>query len=464
MVFLNLLIKPLALFGIDATVQNRVGPSEYGVYFSLLNLSVILNILLDLGINNFTTKRIAQRPEIAKRYFGRIFSFRFILFFIYFFSTLALASILNYSSKAIYLLCILGANQFFIISTAYCRSHFAGFHFFKTDALISVLDRFLLIILGGFVLFSPFSKWTMSIEIFIWIQFICYFTTFCIALLFLYKHIEKPLLKWDLSFSFSFVKRSLPYALLIVLMLLYTRLDGVMLERIHKNGAYESGIFAQGFRLLDALYMFGMIFAGLLFPMFSKQLKNDTSAVKPLLKTAGNLLISGALLIVIIAVFNSFYLLNLIYINVKEAIPAFQWLMFGFIAICMNFIFGTLLTANGSMKVLNITSSFGIIVNIGLNIWLIPRYGSEGAAFASFVTQSFTAFVQFFYCLRIFDLSISFNTISKYVLFVVLIVSLSYWQSKSNFLIFYQLFIGTLLMFTLSFIDLKNIRKLFLKG
>ena len=56
MVLLNLLVKPIALFGIDATVQNRVGPESYGLYFSLLNLSVIFNTLLDLGINNFTTK------------------------------------------------------------------------------------------------------------------------------------------------------------------------------------------------------------------------------------------------------------------------------------------------------------------------------------------------------------------------------------------------------------------------
>ncbi len=47
MMFLNLLIKPIALFGIDATVQNRVGAAEYGLYFSLLNFSVILNMLLD---------------------------------------------------------------------------------------------------------------------------------------------------------------------------------------------------------------------------------------------------------------------------------------------------------------------------------------------------------------------------------------------------------------------------------
>ena len=71
MVLLNLLVKPIALFGIDAAVQNRVGPENYGLYFSLLNLSVLFNTLLDLGINNYTTKNLAQDPEKIKKYFSK---------------------------------------------------------------------------------------------------------------------------------------------------------------------------------------------------------------------------------------------------------------------------------------------------------------------------------------------------------------------------------------------------------
>lgn len=463
-IFLNLLIKPISLFGIDATVQNKVGPEEYGLYFSLLNLSVILNMLLDLGINNYTTKRIAQRPEIAKRYFSKVFSFRLILFLIYFVVLLVFAFVLNYSSKALFILTILGVNQFFVMSTAYCRSHFAGFHFFKLDAVISVLDRFLLILIGGVFLFTPFTKMTMTIELFVWIQFYCYFITFCIALFLLLKHIERPFLNWDLKFSFSFVKKSLPYATLIVLMTLYSRLDGVMLERIHPNGAYESGIFAQGFRLLDALFMFGMIFAGLLFPMFSKQLKNDTEGVKPLLKTSGNLLMAGSILIVLVAVFNANYLLGLIYERAHESVPAFQWLMFGFLAICMNFIFGTLLTANGNLLVLNTASIFGILINIGLNFYLIPTYGALGAAIVSFITQSTIAIFQFYYCLKIFKIRISMNTFFKYTFFVTLLVLVSFWQSTNDLLILIQLLLGIILMFSFSFVDIKNLKDLVLKN
>jgi hypothetical protein len=39
MVVLNILIKPFAIFGIDAAVQNNVGTKEYGFYFTLLNFS-----------------------------------------------------------------------------------------------------------------------------------------------------------------------------------------------------------------------------------------------------------------------------------------------------------------------------------------------------------------------------------------------------------------------------------------
>jgi O-antigen/teichoic acid export membrane protein len=210
--------------------------------------------------------------------------------------------------------------------------------------------------------------------------------------------------------------------------------------------------------------MFGMIFVGLLFPMFSKQLKNDNSGIKPLLKTSGNLLISGSILIVVVTTYNAYFLLSLIYEKASESVLAFQWLMVGFLAICMNFIFGTLLTANGNLRILNISSAFGIVLNVGLNFYLIPTHGAEGSAFASFVTQSFIALIQFFYCLRIFKLNISLITILNYSLFVLALVLISNWLVNSDWLISIQLVLGISLMFILSFIDLKNLKELFLKS
>jgi hypothetical protein len=40
-VLVNLLVKPISLFAVDAGFQNTLGHEEYGVYFSLLNFSLL---------------------------------------------------------------------------------------------------------------------------------------------------------------------------------------------------------------------------------------------------------------------------------------------------------------------------------------------------------------------------------------------------------------------------------------
>lgn len=463
-VLLNLLVKPIALFGIDATVQNRVGPENYGLYFSLLNLSVLFNILLDIGINNFTTKNLAQDPKKIKKYFRKVFSFRLILFIVYLVFTLCLALFLGYSGKAIYLLYFLMLNQFLALSIAYLRSHFAGFHFFKTDAFISILDRFLLIIIGGVWLFSSFGPDQVKIEEFIWIQTFCYATTLIVGLSLLVKHIGRPYLQWDFGFGVSVIKKSWPYALLIVLMILYTRIDGVMLERIHPNGAYEAGVYAQGFRLLDALFMFGMIFAGLLFPIFSRQLKISLTVVLDLVKASANLLLSGIVIIVFVTVFNSSLILSWIYNDVNDAIRPFQFLMLGFFPIGMNFIFGTLLTANGNLKILNSISAIGIIANISINLVLIPLHGALGAAIATFATQGVTAVAQFLYCINKFKIPKKASGILKFLFLSVGLYGISHFFYTSPYLMVIQIIMGLAFIFMLSLIDIKAIKKLILSS
>ncbi|MFM7234257.1 MAG: hypothetical protein ACKOZM_06670, partial [Flavobacteriales bacterium] len=52
----NLLIKPFYLLIIEAQVQERIGAENFGLYFALLNISFILNILPDLGITNWNNR------------------------------------------------------------------------------------------------------------------------------------------------------------------------------------------------------------------------------------------------------------------------------------------------------------------------------------------------------------------------------------------------------------------------
>jgi len=176
-VVVNLLVKPLAIFGIDARVQNVVGTETYGWYFSLLNLSFLFNMLMDLGMNNLTTKEVAQNPGKAAENAGKLVVLRLVLFIVYALFTMVLGLFIGYQGNQMNLLFVLVFNQLLVTFIAYLRSHLGGLHLFKQDAFISVLDRGILILWAGYLLFFSSSNNEFKIEWFVYIQTAGYLVT-----------------------------------------------------------------------------------------------------------------------------------------------------------------------------------------------------------------------------------------------------------------------------------------------
>jgi len=92
---------------------------------------------------------------------------------------------------------------------------------------------------------------------------------------------------------------------------------------------------------------------------------------------------------------------------VESSVAVFRLIIFGLIPISMNYLFGTLLTANGSMKQLNVTAAIGIAINVTVNLLLIPRMLACGSAVASFCTQFTVSVLQFILAWRIIGFPLS---------------------------------------------------------
>jgi len=463
-VVLNLLIKPFYILGIDAEVQNRVGAEIYGNYFALLNFSFLLNILLDFGITNFNSRNIAQNPQLVNKHFGKLLSIRFTLFFIYVFFTIGSGLVVGYSNQEMYFLSLLVLNQFFVATIQYARSNFAGLHLFKIDAFISVLDRGLLILLCGVLLWSPLFDSNFKIEWFVYAQTITYLFSAINSILILKFKIGNIKLQLKKTFTWALLKQSFPYALLILLMMFYNRIDSVMIERLLVDGNKQAGIYAQGFRFLDAVNMFALLFAGLLLPIFAKLIKQKESFI-PILELALKTLIPISLIIGITAYFFQFDLINLRYNdNIKAAAVSFGYLILAFIPISVTYIFGTLLTANGSLKQLNIMALVGLILNIVLNLIFIPKFKAEGAAIATLITQLITAKIQVLLVYYVFKIKVNWILFVRILTFTVLIISLNYGLTNmlnstfSNLtLMLGSIMVSTLMAFTLKILPLKSV-------
>ena len=145
----------------------------------------------------------------------------------------------------------------------------------------------------------------------------------------------------------------------------------------------------------------------------------------------------------------------------------FGWLLLSFIAISCNYIFGTLLTANGSLKQLNIMAFTGVFINLFLNMILIPEYGSEGAAFASLITQLFTLFSQIIISYRQFHFQLFHVGGIQLLAFIILTCITSYAIHYLNLFstiwyinIITTLIVGGVFSLILRLVSIKDIFKL----
>ena len=435
---LNLLVKPFWIFGIDRTVQNVVGPHDYGVYFALFNFSLILNIILDLGLTNYNNRNISQHQFLLSKHFSNIVVLKFLLAIVYFIVTVAIAFVLGYDVVEVEMLLFLAFNQFLLSFILYLRSNLAGLHLFKTDSFISVLDRLLMIALCSVLLWGNITDKQFQIEWFVYAQTIAYGLTAVIVFILVAAKAEFLKLKFDFTFFRAILRKSLPFALLILLMAFYYRVDSVMLNRMLPEGNVQAGIYAQGFRVLDAATMFAFLFAGLLLPIFSHMIKKKQN-INQMVGLSVMLLLVPVILLAVTSYFYRYELMDLLYHHdITESSPVFGILILAFIPIASSYIFGTLLTANGSLKALNIMSFGGMILNIILNLILIPKYQAFGSAIASIFTQALIAVIQIIISYKIFNFRINYALMIRFLIYLLMIVGACFLAERLNIHWLYQ--------------------------
>jgi O-antigen/teichoic acid export membrane protein len=354
-------------------------------------------------------------------------SLKFVLGLLYVSVTLLIGFfVLGFDLRYIKLLLILCINNFFLSFILFLRSNLLALHLFRIDSIMSVLDRVIMILIVALLIFNFFGL-KIDIMNFVYAQTIGYGLTALIGFLVVLNKTHTFKLNWDWSFNRMILKKSFPFAILVLLMTFYNRLDSVMIERILSGnlGKEQSGIYAKAFRLLDAANMIAYLFSVQLLPLFSRMLKNKEN-IENIVKLSFTLLLTPALIVSVSSLFYADKFCELLYKGNSEGSQILGLLMSCFTAISVTYIFGTLLTANGNLKYLNLMAMSGILINLVLNFILIPKYYAFGSAVASVVTQFLTCLIQVFISYKVFNFKINKRLLISLLLYIIGLIFANY--------------------------------------
>lgn len=472
LITVNILIKPFFVFGIDMKVQNIVGGDAFGLYFSLFNFSYMLQIFNDLGIQYYNNRNIAQYPHLLSKYFWSILSLKTILAFLCIILAVLAAKILGYKGFEWHLLSFLILNQIILSLIFYLRSNISGLQYYRWDSILSIADKILMILFCSILLWGkPFGE-VFKIEWYIYAQTLSYFITCLVAFAILVPHIGKMRFHWNLPLFLVIIKKSYPYALAVFLMTIYLRSDGVMIERLLPESLRktESGAYASAYRILDAVNTLGLLFAGLLMPMFARLLKTaDKEAIHSLLGFSFR-----SLMVVTIAVSVGvcFYRNEIVHLLLEDSTD-YTGLVLGVFIFCFNcsaviYTFGSLLTVNRSLRAMNTFFSIGVLLNILLNFLVIPTHKALGSAVVTLITQSLIALSQILLCYYLLKIHLGWAYWFKILLYAF--ITVLFFAGSRYFLpvgtVWYFGFLGAgslcaILAFIIKMLDIHELKILF---
>ena len=149
------------------------------------------------------------------------------------------------------------------------RSNISGLHLFAMDSVLSVLDKVLMIGFCGILLWGNVINAPFSVFHFIYAQTLAYIITATVVFTIIIVKTKLFKLQLNIPLLLITLKQTIPYAFLVLTMTFYYRLDAIMLDLMLVDGEQQAAIYAQAYRLLDASSQIGVLFAGLLLPMFA---------------------------------------------------------------------------------------------------------------------------------------------------------------------------------------------------
>jgi O-antigen/teichoic acid export membrane protein len=171
---------------------------------------------------------------------------------------------------------------------------------------------------------------------------------------------------------------------------IYMKIDQVMLKT---EGSKAVGIYAAVAKISEAWYFIPVAIVTSVFPALILARKTDHERYLKRLQNLYDLLVAISLPVAVVITFSSSLIINIIYENrfdgAEAMLPIHIW---SGIFVFLGSASSQFLLAEGFTKISFYRTAVGAILNILLNLWLIPLYAGVGASIATLIACASSAF------------------------------------------------------------------------
>jgi O-antigen/teichoic acid export membrane protein len=351
----------------------------------------MFSVVANLGVTGILLRDLVRYPEKKNKLLGTAFTLNIIGGILAFIITIYFSLVSGHSVITRILIAIWSTN--FIISAFSLPSYyFQATVNAKSNAQAQIIVTIVSSLLKIFLILSGHGI--------IWLMLVYVLDYILGGALYVYNYKRTGLRIRDWSFDILTAKSFLSVSWLLVLSSVASsilmKIDQVMIGYFIDN--FAVGIYAAAVKLVEIWYFLPSLICSSLFPAIINAKKDSDKKYKKRLNYLYKLLFSISVIIALPLTILAPWLIDILYgQSYYGAIEVLRIYIWSGVGLFVSFGISQYLLSENKLKKLFYLNFFAVVVNVCLNMVFIPRFGINGAAWATLVSYFICPFIFFIF-------------------------------------------------------------------
>jgi O-antigen/teichoic acid export membrane protein len=386
---------------VTVLIARHLGTHGFGNYSFILAFVWIFQLIGDCGLSNIMVREMSVRKETLKYQLGLTKSLIWVQSLAVFTSIVLAAAFLNLETPVKNSICIMGLASLALLHAIGYSSVFRAMEEMEYNAIGFVSHKALLILLTVVVI--QFNGGLVEITA---VNVLCNAYLWVLYYLIVKHKYYYPRVIYDFNTWRHLIYESIPIGISNLLRGVSLQVGILMLTALAT--ASSVGLFSAPFKVTQSLSLLPQTLAIVLFPYFSRLAKSSQRDLFDAYERNLKFVYLLSIPLVIVFVILDEAIIDLLFGDkFKDASIAFQILSFNIVFLFQTSQFVYVFSSLGKQRLFTMCSIIGLLVNIGVDILLIPRYDFIGACIGTLSAEMSICGIGIFF-IKTMDRSISF--------------------------------------------------------
>jgi O-antigen/teichoic acid export membrane protein len=373
-----------------------LGAAGFGILAFALAFTGIFGVISDFGLQQLTIREVARDRSLSAKYLANTGGMKIILATVAFGLIALTINLLGYPQQTINVVYLFGVSivvnafntMFYSIFQAHERMEYQSIGQVLNSALmfcgVIIAMRFGFTVIGFATLYLMAS---MIVFVYCLVIFRIKFANH------FYAWYQKKI-ELDWHFWRSTVKHALPFGLAMTFVMIFCWVDSVMLSLI--KGDAVVGWYNAAYSMVFFLLLIPNSVIAAIFPIMSKFYNNSHDSLRlSFEKSFKYLAIIGIPIGVGTILFAKRFILLIFGVEYMNSIIALQILAWFSVFVFMSVPYGNLFNCLNRQSIVTKITGICVVLNVTLNLILIPKYSLIGACIATVFTQFMSLVLSF---------------------------------------------------------------------